>query len=198
MRRVLAALAAVLLLGGCTGDEVPSPGEARIDVDTPALRAIKHSAGIEDCSEGTSSGGGLPAVTLPCLGGGPDVDLSTLQGPMIVNLWQAFCKPCRTEMPALQRFHETYGDQVTVIGVDSTDTQPKAALEFAKRVGVTYPLLADPNGDLSNADPFPFIRGYPYLAIVDADGELVYQQLGGVQSYDELVDLVDEHLGTDL
>ena len=198
MRRVLSAMlvVAVLALTGCGSDPAP-PGQAKVDVDTPALRQVKQSAGIEDCEPGTADGG-LPDVTLPCLGGGPDVDLSTLQGPMIVNLWQSFCAPCQQEMPALQEFHEKHGDQVPVIGIDSTDVQPKAALEFAKKLGVTYPLLADPGGDLSGRDPFPLVRGYPYLAIIDADGDIAYQQFGGVDSYDALVTLVDEHLGTDL
>lgn len=199
MRRLLPAAlaAAVLVLGGCTSD--PSlPGEAKIDVDTPALREIKSETAIEDCAPGDATDSGLPAITLPCLGGGPDVDLSTLQGPMIINLWQAFCAPCKKEMPALQEFHEKYGDRVPVVGIDSTDRQPLAALEFAQKIGVTYPLLADPGGDLSAQAPFPFIRGFPYLAIVDARGQIAYQQFGGVDSFDELVDLVDENLGTDL
>ncbi len=188
----------MLILSGCTSDPVATPGEAKVDVDTPALREIKKDAGIEDCQPGTATDGGLPDVTLPCLGGGPDVDLASLQGPMIVNLWQSFCKPCLKEMPALQEFHEKYADQVPVIGIDSTDVQPQAALEFAKKLGVTYPLLADPGGDLSSKAPFPIVRGYPYLAIIDADGDVAYQQFGGVGSFDELVDLVDEHLGTHL
>jgi thiol-disulfide isomerase/thioredoxin len=199
MRRVLPAalVAAVLVLSGCTSDDA-LPGQAKIDVDTPALREIKSETAIEQCAPGDTSDGGLPDVTLPCLGGGPDVDLSTLQGPMIVNLWQAYCPPCKKEMPALQEFHEKYGDQVPVVGIDSTDTQPQAALEFAKKIGVTYPLLADPGGDLSAESPFPVIRGYPYLALVDAEGKIAYQQFGGVGSYDELVALVNDNLGTDL
>lgn len=202
MRRALAAAlgAAVLLLTGCTADDVPvpGPGAADVDVDTPQLRAIKSEAGIEDCAPGKASDSGLPDLTLPCLGGGPDVDLAGLRGPLVINLWQSYCAPCRKEMPALQEFYEKHGDQVPVLGIDGTDVQPEAALEFAKKVGATYPQLADPGGDLSGQSPFPVIRGYPYLAIVDADGDLAYQQFGGVDSYDELVDLVEEHLGTSL
>ena len=199
MRRVLpAALAAALLvLTGCTSDGA-LPGQAKVDVDTPALRQIKSETAIEECAPGDASGGGLPDITLPCLGGGPDVDLASLQGPMIVNLWQAYCAPCKKEMPALQEFHDKFGDRVPVVGIDSTDVQPEAALRFAGKIGITYPLLADPGGDLSAAAPFPYIRGYPYLAIVDADGDIAYQQFGGVDSYADLVDLVNEHLGTDL
>ena len=60
-------------------------------------------------------------------------------------------------MPALQEFYETYGDQVDVVGIDYQDTQPRAALELAA-VGVTYPLVADPGGDINAADPISVIR----------------------------------------
>ena len=65
-------------------------------------------------------------MTLPCLGGGPDVELSSLRGPMVINLWQARCGPCRKEMPALEEFHQQYGDQVAVLGIDFNDVQPGA------------------------------------------------------------------------
>jgi thiol-disulfide isomerase/thioredoxin len=200
MRRlVLAALAVAVLLTGCDSDDLPEPpGEAKIDVDTPALVKLKKEAGIEPCRDGTASDGGLPAVSLPCLGGGPAVDLSTIQGPAILNYWQSFCPPCREEMPALQEFYDKHGDQVPVLGIDSQDLQPGAALELAKELGVTYPLVADPGGDLNGLAPFPVIRGYPWVGLVDADGRIVYQRFGGVKSYGELVDLVNEHLGTDL
>ena len=54
---------------------------------------------------------------------------------MVINLWQSFCGPCRNEMPALQEFHEKYGDQVPVLGIDSQDLQPEAALELAEKTG---------------------------------------------------------------
>lgn len=198
MRRTsLAALAAAaLLLVGCDADEVPAPGAAQVDVDTPELRELKAQAGIEDCVPGAADGA-LPAVTLPCLGGGPDVDLSTLAGPLVVNLWASNCAPCRTEMPVLQDFHERYGEQVAVLGVDYQDVQPEAALDLAKQTGVTYPLVADPGGDLNAADPVPVIRGLPMFLFVDARGD-VSATAGGVDSVDELVELANEHLGTDL
>lgn len=205
MRRLLPVaiagiVAVALLLSGCDADDIPSPpGEAKVDVDTPSLRNLKTDAGIADCVPGTAEpvDGGLPDLTLPCLGGGSDVDLASLQGPVIVNLWASNCGPCRKEMPALQEFSEKYGDQVPVIGVDYQDRQPKAALELARKSGVTYPLLADPGGDLNANDPIPVIRGIPVFLFVDADGQVSFVP-GGIDSADELVELADEHLGISL
>jgi len=198
VRKPLAAalVAALLVLTGCSSDS-PVPGRAKVDVDTPELRQLKTDAGIEDCAPGTAESGGLPDLTLACLGGGSDVDLATLQGPMVVNLWASWCGPCRKEMPAIQDFYERYGEQVPVLGIDYQDPQPAAALELAVKSGVTYPLLADPGGDVNAKDPVPPIRGLPYLLFLRADGSLSVVA-GGIESADDLVELVNQHLGTDL
>ena len=194
-----ALVAAVLVLGGCSSDDVPSPGQAKIDVDTPQLRDLKASAGIEACAPGTGEpvDGGLPDVTLPCLGGGERVGLASLRGPLVVNLWASWCGPCRTEMPAIADFYERYGDQVPVIGIDYQDPQTGAALELAEDSGVTYPLLADTQGDLQAKAPFSARIAVPSFAFVAADGT-VSLELGRVESADELVDLVQQRLGVSL
>ncbi|KQW47129.1 hypothetical protein ASC77_18315 [Nocardioides sp. Root1257] len=197
-RALLAATAAVaLLLSGCNADDVKPPGQSKVDVDTPQLQKLKGATDIEDCAPGTATDGGLPDLTLPCLGGGPDVDLTTLQGPMIVNLWASWCGPCRKEMPAVQAFYEKYGEQVPVLGIDYQDQQPAAALALAKKSGVTYPLVADPGGDINGSDPVPHFLGIPIFLFVSADGDVEVVP-GGVDSVDDLVDLVDDHLGVAL
>jgi thiol-disulfide isomerase/thioredoxin len=202
MRRVGIALVAALVLTGCAGSEDPGlmPGPARIDVDTPELQAMKQAAGVEACvaGDGDPVDGGLPEVTLPCFGGGRDVDLSRLRGPMVVNLWASWCGPCRREMPILQAFHEVYGDQVPVLGIDYEDPQTVNAMRLVRDSGVTYPLLADPQSDLSGAAPFPVLRGLPFLALVDGDGRVAHQEFTIIESRQQLVELVNRHLGTSL
>ena len=205
--RARAALAATALLvlpvaacapGASQPDYPGGPSRSNVDVDTPELRTLKEQAGIEPCAPGSATDSALPAITLPCLGGGPDVDLSTLRGPMVVNLWYATCGPCRQEMPALQAFHEQHGDQVAVLGIDYQDTVPGVALELARETGARYPQLADPGGDVNGLAPFPPVSTLPYLGFVDERGEIVGHEFGGIESPDELVALVREHLGVEL
>jgi len=196
--RAAAAVLAALLLAGCTGEaQLTRPGPARIDVDTLQLRQMKVDAGVDPCrpGDGDPVEGGLPEITLPCFGGGADVDLSTLRGPMVVNLWAVTCGPCRTEMPILQGLYERHGDEVAVLGIDYQDPQVVGAMDLVQETGVTYPLLADPQSALDGATPFPRMQGLPFLAFVDADGRVVHQEFVIIESEEQLLDLVEEHLG---
>ena len=213
MNRLLTALA--LTLAGClvsacsvgvppddadgtdatSGDGSGTVARSNVDVDTPALRRAKREASIEPCvaNDGRAPASDpLPDVTLACLGGGPDVDLRGVKGPVVVNLFAQWCEPCRDELPYYQRLHEEGGDRVSVLGIDYLDTQPDGALALAEATGVTYPLLADPDGVLR---PELRIRGLPGLVLVDADGRVAHVEFTVIRSYRQLTDLVAEHLG---
>jgi len=203
-RVATAAAAATLLLAGCTGDGASAPeapsvkvlaGAGGVDVDTPELRAQRAAAGIAPCSRQAGAGGGsaveggLPELTLPCLGGGPDIELSSLRGPLVVNIWAQWCEPCRAELPYFARLHEA---GVDVLGVDFADAQPAAALALAERAGVTYPLVADVDGKVRA--PLR-LTAMPTTVFVDRDGQVASVLAQEFTSYDQLADAVDEHLG---
>ncbi len=199
MRRLLGLVLACLLLASCSAQGQAQPGSRAEDrgsvaVDTPALRELKAAAGIEACPRG-EAGSELPPVTLPCLGGGRDVDLSTLRGPMVVNLFAQWCGPCREELPYYQTLHRKAKGQVAVLGVDYLDTQPAQALALARSSGVTYPLVADPDGRLRTELK---IRGLPGIVFVDRSGKVVDVQFRLITSYGQLRDLVRQHLGVRL
>ncbi|MCZ8394106.1 TlpA family protein disulfide reductase [Achromobacter xylosoxidans] len=82
--------------------------------------------------------------SLPTLDGSRFVRLSTLDGPVLVNFWSRDCPPCVTELPRLQAFAGAH-PAWTVLLV-STDT-PAAATEFARRHGLTLPVLR-PGGNV--------------------------------------------------
>ncbi|KAA1428273.1 TlpA family protein disulfide reductase [Nocardioides antri] len=190
--RAAVLVAITVLLAGC--DQGETAASCSIDVDTQELRELKASAAIEDCPPGGGDAD-LPDVELACLGGGTAGSLAEVEGPALINFWASNCGPCVKEMPALAEFDEQYGDQVAVLGVDYLETYPGAALELAKRSGVTYPSFADPCGDLQESDLV--LPGLPVFVFVSADGS-VAQSAGGVESVEEIVELTEKHLDVEL
>jgi cytochrome c biogenesis protein CcmG/thiol:disulfide interchange protein DsbE len=133
----------------------------------------------------------LPDVTLASLTGGQGVDLGSLRGPAVVNLWAQWCKPCKRELPIYESFYQAHHDQVSVLGVDWQDVQADAARELAQKAGVTYPLVVDRE---------PEIRAnlLPRIVLVGADGRIAYQEYVEITSLDQLEQLVEKHLGVSL
>ncbi|WP_310961542.1 TlpA disulfide reductase family protein [Nocardioides terrisoli] len=185
---------AALLLAGCGGSGGGGLGgglgSPQVKVDTPALRALKHRAHIQDCPATTAppAAHGLSDVELPCLGGGRSVNPARLRGPMVVNLWAQSCAPCREEMPRLQAFAQKYAGKVAVLGVDWSDYRPELALQLARKAGTTYPLVAD---------TVPHLRtgALPTTILVDAHGDIVFERAMIIRSVAQLEGLVQQHLG---
>lgn len=191
MRR-LAAVAVLLLaaLSGCTADT----GSAA----PPAASASTSSSALEPCPEQSAAAASgddvLPALSLSCPGGGT-LDLGKAPGvPTVLNLWGSWCTPCRQELPVLQQFADAAAGQVRVMGVISKDGRPQAE-SFAADAGVTFPSAFDGDGKLMNDLG---LRALPYTYFLDADGAVLYTQVGPVASVDDLRALAVAHLGVQL
>ena len=85
---------------------------------------------------------------------GTPVGIQNFPGQVVViNIWGAWCGPCRAEMQDLQQLHATAG--VPVLGIDVRDNQQGAA-DFVRDRGVTYPSIFDyPGRSLDQ------LHGYP-------------------------------------
>jgi thiol-disulfide isomerase/thioredoxin len=195
----LVVMLAAVLLAGCTSSHTPSdvaPGPSKVDVGSADLIAYKKHTDVPDCPKARAGkvDGGMPAVTLQCLGGGRAVDVASLRGPMIVNFWASWCTDCRTEMPALAAYARNH-PAVKVVGIDYVDTQPAAALQLARASNVGYPLLADPGGSLDRAAPLPHIQGLPFTAFVDASGRVVHREFGALTTQPDVARAAHDYLG---
>jgi thiol-disulfide isomerase/thioredoxin len=181
----------VALLSACTASGAADAGEA------PAAPPT-WSAPLQACPEqpDTPARGAqtLPALSLPCPGGGT-LDLARAPGvPTVVNLWASWCAPCREELPLVQDLADLAGDRVSVVGVVSKDGVPQAD-SFATDAGITFPSAYDRDGALMDGLG---VNVLPFTYLLDADGALVHTQVGPVTSVDELRALVAEHLGVQL
>jgi thiol-disulfide isomerase/thioredoxin len=165
-------------------------------VGTKDLVAFKKQTDVPDCPhvKSAAADGGLPAITLPCLGGGRSVDLAGLRGPMVVNLWAYWCDVCRKEMPALASYARSQST-VKVLGIDYVDPEPGGALQLAKNSKVGYPLVADPGAQLDHASPLPHIPGLPVTVFLGADGKVVHIEAGALKTEADVAAAVKQYLG---
>ena len=182
MRRLFLVL--VLALAGCTSSTVDGAAPA-------ASGSCLPSAPVSSAVPGGRAGARIPDLTLECLQGGGRVRLTALHRPAIVNLWASWCAPCRTELPAFQRFAASVGDRVLVLGVDTGDTRDHGAA-LLQDTKVTFPSLFDQDSALLSGVGRSAL---PVTLFVDAEGGLRY--LYNDKALDEagLAQLTREHLG---
>ena len=173
------ALVAVLVLGiSEAAKESKAPPKAttlsreqiaqRLDGAPPPLAALHRQAN----------------QILPGARKGLRTRLAALKGhPAVVNIWAAWCGPCRAEMPVMQGVSIAMGKQVAFVGVDMKDNH-EAAATFLRKTPVTYPSYDDPSGEVYNAEK---LVGVPSTLFFDRAGKQTFVHQG---PYFQRADLV--------
>lgn len=87
------------------------------------------------------------------------------EGPVLLNLWASWCKPCLREFPLLSRFAEE-NPEVTVVGVAVQD-QEDAARAFVEDMDPGFVTGWDSDGSIRDAYP---TFGLPATFVIDSDG----------------------------
>jgi cytochrome c biogenesis protein CcmG/thiol:disulfide interchange protein DsbE len=119
-----------------------------------------------------------PQFALPRLDGDEEeLSLESLRGKaVVINFWASWCDPCKKETPMLQEAWEKYRSQgLVVVGIDYDDFKGDARA-FAKRYGVTYPLVHD--REKSTVKRYGVV-GVPETLFVDREGKLVGERVVG-------------------
>jgi peroxiredoxin len=111
----------------------------------------------------------LPDIALPRFDGS-ELRTGDFRGqPLVINFWASWCVPCVDEMPAFQEVHESLGDSVAFLGVNSRDTVDSAE-QMIETTGVTYELARDVDGALARALD---VASLPVTVLVLPDGTIV-------------------------
>lgn len=179
-QRLLAGLVLISVLASCSSSHHGAQSKSR--------------GAVASCPGSAAGGSGVLAITLPCLGDGPKVDLAGLRGsPTIVTLWASWCDHCPEEARALQAVYARAGGRLRVVGVDTEDDQGHA-YAFVHDLGVHYPSVFDSDGNFRRRLKLP---GPPATLFVDANGHLV-QRIFGPLDVNRLNTYVADYLGVRL
>ncbi len=126
--------------------------------------------------EPVGRGSRAPEFSLPRLGGEQPLRLADLRGRVVlVNFWATWCRPCEDEMPAMQRLYETLaGPRFELLAI-SVDEDPALVERFRDRLGLSFPILLDPDQRVAHAwQTFRF----PETLLVGGDGTVVERYVG--------------------
>jgi peroxiredoxin len=117
---------------------------------------------------------------------GRSLELSALleQGPVLLDFWATWCRPCERSLPATQALHERFGPRgLTVIGVSVDGPRNWARVRpFARRLGLTFPIAVDEDGSL--AQRFRAV-GVPTTVLIAGDGRIVRTRTGWIPGEDD-------------
>jgi cytochrome c biogenesis protein CcmG/thiol:disulfide interchange protein DsbE len=114
--------------------------------------------------------GAAPAFDLPDLEG-RQVTLDSLKGRVVaVNFWASWCGPCREEIPDLAKVWAANREKCfQLLGVAEESGGREDVAEAARKFGINYPVLVDPQGKTGDDYKIP---GYPRTYLIDHRGQI--------------------------
>jgi cytochrome c biogenesis protein CcmG/thiol:disulfide interchange protein DsbE len=95
---------------------------------------------------------------------------------VLLNFWATWCEPCKLEMPWFVALQKKYGPEgLQVLGVAMDDSPAKDIADFAKKMGVNYPIVI---GKEAVGDEYGGIPYLPSSFYISRDGKVVERVFG--------------------
>ena len=126
---------------------------------------------------------------------GQSHQLSQYHGKVVLlNFWATWCKPCTTEMPAMQEAFELLKDQgLVVLAVNELEDLPKVKAHIQEH-GHTFPVLLDPDNHVANLYG---VYGLPVSVFIDQHGKVQEYIKGGLLTKDKITSVFSALMNTD-
>jgi thiol-disulfide isomerase/thioredoxin len=102
---------------------------------------------------------------------GETISLEEYRGKVVlVDFWASWCPPCLESLPAYERIRQHLGPDVFEVIAINVDENTEDGLKFLEERPVSYPVLADPEGDIGK--PYN-VRSLPRAFLIDREGGTV-------------------------
>jgi cytochrome c biogenesis protein CcmG/thiol:disulfide interchange protein DsbE len=217
-RALAPALLAVVVLAACGGDDTSEAPDDASGGSTaaltippeflPAIRPVAVSGDALPPLDGAAPdadpavGGPVPVLTGEDYSGNPVRIDPSADGPTMVVFVAHWCPACNAEVPVLTELRDAgrLPNELDIIAV-TTGSDPQRPNfppgDWLVDMDWTWPAMAD-DVDLAAgtwvAAAAYGIDGYPFLALVDGDGNLA-ARWSDVSEPDEIVALIEQYLG---
>src|SRR5688572_14454507 len=136
-------------------------------------------------------GATIPSYSATKLDGG-ELSLDALRGKVVLlNVWATWCRPCVTEMPALERLYRQFHDdglEVVAVSIDAgTGTmddmgRPGGDVQaFVTERDLTFTILLDPRRRVEQVFQ---VMGVPTTIVIGRDGRIARKAVG-IEAWDD-------------
>jgi peroxiredoxin len=124
---------------------------------------------------------------------GKSQSLSQYRGKVVlVNFWATWCKPCTTEMPAMQATYDKLRDKgFVVLAINELEDDAKVR-DHIKQHGHTFPVLMDRDNKVANQFG---VFGLPVSVFIDEKGVVQEYIKGGLLTEDKIYQTVQRIQG---
>ena len=119
---------------------------------------------------------------------GKEQSLSQYRGKIVLlNFWATWCKPCTTEMPAMQTAYDKLRDKgFVVLAVNELEDDVRVR-EHIKQYGHTFPVLMDHDNKVANQFG---VFGLPVSVFIDQEGRVQEYIKGGLLTEQKIDDAI--------
>jgi len=119
---------------------------------------------------------------------GKQQSLSQYRGKVVlVNFWATWCKPCTTEMPAMQTMYDKLRDKgFVVLAINELEDDAKVR-EHIRQYSHTFPVLMDRDNKVANQFG---VFGLPVSVFIDEKGVVQEYIKGGLLTEQLILDTV--------
>lgn len=119
---------------------------------------------------------------------GKNQTLSQYRGKVVlVNFWASWCKPCTTEMPAMQTTYDKLREKgFVVLAINELEDEAKVR-EHIKQYSHTFPVLLDRENKVANQFG---VFGLPVSVFIDEKGVVQEYIKGGLLTEQLILDVV--------
>jgi len=124
---------------------------------------------------------------------GKEQSLSQYRGKIVLlNFWATWCKPCTTEMPAMQTMYDKLRDKgFVVLAVNELEDDARVR-EHIKQYGHTFPVLMDHDNKVANQFG---VVGLPVTVFIDQEGRVQEYIKGGLLTEEKIYQTVQRIQG---
>lgn len=119
---------------------------------------------------------------------GRRINLRTLlrEGPVLLEFWATWCKPCLKSLPELEKIYIRYkASGLTVLGVNEDGPRGHTKIKpFLKSRNITFPTVIDSDGSVKKRMQ---VIPLPTTLLIKQNGEIILRQIGYLPNQEQLL-----------